>query len=88
MIAIYCPSVPPEPGGVADQTLCLARALDALGHRPIVLAGRGEAARFAPVPCETDLTPRDVPAAARRAGASVVLVQYVPFIYGRRGVAP
>jgi glycosyltransferase involved in cell wall biosynthesis len=88
MIAIYSPSVPREPGGVADQTLCLARALDAQGHRPLVLAGRGDASLFAPVPCETGITPSDVPEAARRAGAAVVVMQYVPFLYARRGVAP
>ena len=86
MIALYSPDVPPLPGGVADQTLALARALEAAGYPPLVLARRGDAARFAPLPCETGIGPLEAPGRAR--GARALLLQYVPFLYARRGVAP
>lgn len=88
MIALYSPDVPPRPGGVSDHTLAVARALAEAGHRPLVLAGRGDPGRFAPVPCTTGVTPLDAPRAAREAGAGWLLLQYVPFLYARRGVAP
>jgi hypothetical protein len=64
MIAIYCPDVPPAPGGVSDHTLALARALHDIGAPVTVLAQRGDPALFGPIPLETGLAPADVAAAA------------------------
>ncbi len=88
MIGLYCPDVPPVPGGVSDHTLVLARALAALGAPPAVFAHRGDRSLFAPLECVTGLTPRDVAAAARKAGVTTIVVQYVPFLFARRGVSP
>ncbi len=88
MIGLYCPDVPPIPGGVADHTLVLARALEVLGHPPAVLARRGDPGRFTPLPCRTGLTPLGLWRAVRDLNVSALLVQYVPFLFARRGVAP
>jgi glycosyltransferase involved in cell wall biosynthesis len=88
VIGIYCPEVPPVPGGVSDHTLALARALEAEGAPPVVLADRGEAAFFAPLTCITGLKPGEVAAAAVAHGVTNLVVQYVPFLFARRGVSP
>ena len=88
MIALYSPDVPPQPGGVSDQTLALARALAAMGASPVVLALHGDPTAFAPIPCRVGIDPLEAPEAARVLGASSLLVQYVPFLYAHRGVAP
>ncbi|MDP3775182.1 MAG: hypothetical protein Q8Q85_13045 [Gemmatimonadales bacterium] len=88
MIGLYCPDVPPVPGGVSDHTLVLARALEALGEPPVVLARRGDPARFAPVTCVTGLAPTDIVDTALAHGVSTVVIQYVPFLFARRGVSP
>lgn len=88
MIGLYCPEVPPVPGGVSDHTLALARALEAEGAPPVILADRGDAARFAPMICLTGLKPGDVAAAALAHGVTNLVVQYVPFLFARRGVSP
>ena len=88
MIGLYSPDLPPVPGGVADHTLALARALEARGAPPAVLGRNGDAALFAPLPCALGLGPLDVAGAARRLGVTVLLVEYVPFAFARRGVAP
>ncbi len=87
MIALYCPDVPPVPGGVSDHTLALARALERLGAPPVVLAGRGDPDRFEPLRCATGVEPGAAPAAARELGAHALLVQYVPFLFARSGVS-
>ncbi len=87
MIGLYCPDVPPTPGGVSDHTLILAQSLGALGHPPVVLARRGDPARFAPITCVTGLAPSDVAGAARAHGVTTVVIQYVPFLFARRGVS-
>ena len=88
MIGLYSPDVPPVPGGVSDHTLALARAMEALGGAPAILARYGDPALFAPLPCAMDLAPRDLAGAARRLGVGVVVVQYVPFAFARRGLSP
>lgn len=88
MIGLYCPDVPPVAGGVADHTLALARALTVLGTGVAVFAERGEPAAFGSIPCTVGLKPRDVGEAARAAGVRALLVQYVPFLFARRGVSP
>jgi glycosyltransferase involved in cell wall biosynthesis len=88
VIGLYCPDVPPVPGGVSDHTLILAQSLNAFGHPPVVLARRGDPARFAPMTCVTGLGPTDVAQAARAHGVHTVVIQYVPFLFARRGVSP
>jgi glycosyltransferase involved in cell wall biosynthesis len=88
MIGLYCPDVPPAPGGVSDHTLMLARAIEALDVPVGVLALRGDPSLFAPIPCRIGLKPGDVADAARKMGITTVVVQYVPFLWARRGVSP
>ena len=88
MIGLYCPDVPPIPGGVSDHTLRLARSLNAFGQPPVVLAQRGDPALFDPMACVIGLAPTDVADAALRRGVSTVVIQYVPFLFARRGVSP
>lgn len=87
MIGLYCPDLPPVPGGVADHTLTLARAFAARGIACTVLGHRGDAARF-PVPVRLGVTPDSLAVVAKELGIGGLLVQYVPFLYARRGVAP
>ncbi len=88
MIGLYSPDVPPVPGGVADHTLALAWALARAGSPPVVFARRGDAERFAPVACTTGVGTGDLAAAVLRAGVRALILQYTPFLYARRGVAP
>ncbi|MFI5037986.1 MAG: glycosyltransferase [Solirubrobacterales bacterium] len=87
-LAIYCPDVPPVPGGVSDHTLILARALAERGHPPVVFARRGDPEVFAPLTCISRLAPRAIPAAATRHGVTDLVLQYVPFLFARFGVSP
>ena len=88
MIGLYCPDLPPARGGVADQTLMLARALERRGARGAVLAARGDPDLFAPVPVRLGVTPANLAGAVQDLGIRSLFVQYVPFLYARRGVAP
>ena len=92
-LALFSPDVPGAPGGVSDHTLALARALASRGVSVAALAGRGDAARFAPIPCLLGVGPgphggRDLAGALTEVGADQLLVQYVPFLFSRSGVAP
>jgi glycosyltransferase involved in cell wall biosynthesis len=92
-LALFSPDVPGAPGGVSDHTLALARALAGRGASVSVLAGRGDPALFVPIPCRLGVGPgphggRDLADALAEADADCVLVQYVPFLYARLGVAP
>ena len=92
-LALYSPDVPGAAGGVSDHTLVLARALAARGADVVVLARSGEPERFSPIPCVVGVRPlaphgTSLADALRAANADWVLVQYVPFLYARRGVAP
>jgi glycosyltransferase involved in cell wall biosynthesis len=87
-LAIYCPDIPPVPGGVSDHTLVLARALESRGRPPLVLARRGDPSLFGPLSCVTGLTARDVPREAKRHGVTTLIIQYVPFLFARFGVSP
>ncbi|MGD0484709.1 MAG: hypothetical protein ABSB58_08670, partial [Gemmatimonadales bacterium] len=92
-LALFSPDVPGVAGGVSDHTLALARALSGRDAAVSVFAGRGDAALFAPIPCYLGVGPgphggRDLADALAEAGADRVLVQYVPFLYARLGVAP
>jgi len=88
VIGLYSPELPPVPGGVADHTLALARALEAEGAAPAVLGREGDPTVFAPLTCRTGLGPTDLPRAARELRLTALVVQYVPFAFARRGIAP
>jgi hypothetical protein len=87
-VLLYCPDLPPVPGGVADHTLVFARALAERGVDVRVAGGRGDPGLFAPLPCRTEVAPAALPAAAAADGVGAVIVQYVPFLYARSGLAP
>ena len=87
MIGLYCPDLPPVRGGVSDHTLALARALEALGHGPAVLGQRGDPALFTPLFCRVGLSPWGARRAARQRALQALVVQYVPFLFARRGVS-
>jgi glycosyltransferase involved in cell wall biosynthesis len=88
VIGLYCPDLPPTPGGVADQTLMIARTLEQRGVPCTVLGRRGDASLFAPLPVRLGVTPATLRAAVHELGIRGLYVQYVPFLYARRGVAP
>ena len=88
MLGLYCPNLPPVPGGVADHTLRLARALEAQGAPPAVIGHRGDLDLFAGLPSRLVSSPVALTEAARNLGVTSLIVQYVPFLYARRGVAP
>jgi glycosyltransferase involved in cell wall biosynthesis len=91
-LGLYCPDLPPVRGGVADHTLVLARALAARGLEVAVLGRRGDPAVFRPIPCRIGVSHRPgasgLAAACRAMGLTHLLVQYVPFLFARRGLAP
>ena len=88
MLGLYCPDLPPVPGGVSDHTVVLARALAAAGGTVQVLATRGNRSSCLPVPVELIGGHRELPEAASRLGLRSVVIQYVPFLFARRGVSP
>lgn len=88
-IALYCPAVPPERGGVADHTALLARALASAGADVVVLGRTGAALDgIETVLGVKALGEHGLAASVARTGAGFVLVQYVPFLYARFGLAP
>ncbi len=88
MIALYSPSIPPVRGGIADHTAALARALHREGVTPLVLAQRGSPASVAPVPARIGVVPRDIAEVVHPTAHRWLLLQFAPFLYGRRGLAP
>jgi glycosyltransferase involved in cell wall biosynthesis len=87
VLGLYCPDLPPIPGGVSDHTVVLARALETLGHAPAVIGRRGEPWRFARR-WGAGIAPRELPSAARDLEIDALIIQYVPFLYARLGVSP
>ena len=91
-LAVYCPWLPPIRGGLPDHTLVLARALAARGVDVVVLGRWGDPALLAPIPCRVGVTHwpgrTGLVAACRATGAQSLLIQYVPFLFARRGLAP
>lgn len=73
-IRIVSPGFPETPGGVTDHTARLRRHWKDAGHEVQVLGTRDE-------------EPAAIAARWRDEGAEAVLIQYVPFLYGRRGVS-
>jgi glycosyltransferase involved in cell wall biosynthesis len=88
VLAVYCPDLPPEPGGVADHTVVLARSLASRGADVCVIARRGEASALVPLAVRFIPGATALPAACRDARAESLVVQYVPHLHGRRGIAP
>lgn len=75
------------PGGISDHTRALGKALAA--RTPThVLAQRGDPSSLDGVPCGVGVGVSALPEAAVRIGARAVVLQYVPFLYARRGVSP
>jgi glycosyltransferase involved in cell wall biosynthesis len=73
-VAILSPGYPDVPGGVTDHTGRLAASWEASGHQVNVIGGIAH----------------DPTAAAERLAqqrVEALLIQYVPFLYGRRGVS-
>lgn len=88
-IALYCPTLPPARGGVADHTALLARALIGAGADVVVLGRTGDV--LGDVETVLGVTPlgeHGLAASVARTRAGFVLVQYVPFLYARLGLAP
>ena len=73
-VAIVSPGFPDTPGGVTDHTARLVRHWRAADREPLVWPrARGDT--------------RALAAAWRDEGAAAILIQYVPFLYGRRGLS-
>ena len=91
-LAVYCPDLPPARGGLADHTLVLSRALAALGADVVAVGRRGDPAAFAPIPCRIGVTHNPgaagLGAVCRELGVRSLVVQYVPFLFARLGLAP
>lgn len=73
-IGIVSPGFPEHPGGVTDHTARLRRHWNDAGHEVEVLGTRDE-------------TPQAVADRWRVEGVEAVLIQYVPFLYGRWGIS-
>jgi len=73
-IAIVSPGYPSGTGGVTDHTARLVRHWSP-SHTVSVLG-------------KADVTPPDVISEWIGEGATAILIQYVPFLYGRRGLSP
>lgn len=72
-VAIASPGYPHTPGGVTDHTARLVRHWSALGLDVTVLG--------------TIPPPEELPAIWTASGIGSVLIQYVPFLFGRRGIS-
>ncbi len=73
-IAILSPGFPDQPGGVTDHTTRLKTSWAAAGHR-VRAIGR------------LDTSAEQITQELKRDGTAALLIQYVPFLYGRRGVS-
>jgi glycosyltransferase involved in cell wall biosynthesis len=73
-IGIVCPGYPDSPGGVTDHTTRLVRHWSETGRNVLVLGG-------------TAVSPDAVVGEWARAGVGAILIQYVPFLYARRGLS-
>jgi glycosyltransferase involved in cell wall biosynthesis len=85
---VYCPDLPPVPGGVSDHTAALARSLGARFAEVNVVGRRGDPSLLAPIPCRVGVSPASLPSAIAAAGARALILQYVPFLFARSGLAP
>ena len=73
-LAILSPGYPEKPGGVTHHTARLLASWTAAGHRVDVIG-------------DTTVGAEDAIDRLRRGGTECLLLQYVPFLYGRRGVS-
>ncbi len=73
-VAIVSPGYPDRPGGVTAHTARVVRHWTEASHPPVVWGEpRGRA--------------RELVRGLRQAGVQALLIQYVPFLYGRRGLS-
>ncbi len=91
-LAIVCPAWPPVPGGLSDYTAHWTQAvLGETGDEAVVLAGPGALGPgdgpLRVIPGRTRWGPDDLVPAVRALRADVVVVQYVPHLYDRRGLS-
>jgi hypothetical protein len=54
----------------------------------VVLGRTGDERLFEPLACRTGVMPLEIGARARELGAHAIVTQFVPFLFGRRGVSP
>jgi hypothetical protein len=73
-VGIVSPGYPETPGGVSDHTARLVRHWSRAGHNVAVLG-------------TTAAHPERIVATWRDAGVEAMLIQYVPFLYARRGLS-
>lgn len=73
-VAILSPGYPTSLGGVTDHTTRIVNNWEASGFDVVVVGG-----------CEDD--PKHVVTKLAAASAHAILIQYVPFLYGRRGLS-
>ena len=73
-VCIVSPGYPETPGGVTDHTARLVRHWTDTGTQVVVLGTANE-------------NPERVVREWHRAGVRAILIQYVPFLYGRRGLS-
>jgi hypothetical protein len=73
-VAVLSPGYPAAPGGVTDHTARLVRHWRDAGHPVEVVGSCGD-------------TPGEIAARWRANGVTATLIQYVPFLYGRRGLS-
>lgn len=94
-VAVLCPAYPPVPGGVSDQTARWAHAMaEHAGCEVVVLTGPGgEGPTAGPLRVVAGRASwglaavDDLVAEVRALAADVVVVQYVPHLYERRGLS-
>ncbi len=73
-IAVLSPGHPNAKGGVTDHTTRIAQRWRADGHQVHILP-------------RLDLSPKQLVSQIRDSGVRALLIQYVPFLYGRRGIS-
>jgi len=73
-VAILSPGYPSIPGGVTDHTARVVRHWEETGHQVSVIG-------------DCNRSPRSVAADLLKAKVRGLLIQYVPFLYGRRGLS-
>src|SRR5690349_14592205 len=73
-LAVLSPGFPHSPGGVTDHTQRLAGHWIGAGHTVRVIG-------------DLDSPPESVAASLGQSGITALLIQYVPFLYGRRGLS-
>lgn len=89
-VTVLCPAYPPIPGGVSDFTQRFAQAIAKLGAEVTVITSPGAEAEpgVNVLPIQADWGPRglfSLLGRIRETRPDVVVLQYVPHLYDRRG---